>query len=69
MKKYFLRTKENVPYRTVPAETFRIGYWPLSLRLLSRGLCIKILCTDVDKYIILRALSIVLFMPSPANLI
>ena len=28
-KKNFLRTKENVPYRTVPVETFRSGYWPL----------------------------------------
>ena len=28
-KKYFLRTKENEPYRTVPVETFRSGYWPL----------------------------------------
>ena len=27
-KKYILRTKENVPYRTVPVETFRSGYWP-----------------------------------------
>ena len=28
-KKYILRTKENVPYRTVPVGTFRSGYWPL----------------------------------------
>ena len=29
VKKCFLRTKENLPYRTVPIETFRSGYWPL----------------------------------------
>ena len=33
-KKYILKTKENVPYRTVPAETFRSGYW-LALSLIS----------------------------------
>ena len=27
-KKYILTTKENLPYRAVPFETFRSGYWP-----------------------------------------
>ena len=31
-KKNILRTKENVPYRTVPVETFRSGYLPLEIK-------------------------------------
>ena len=30
VKKYILKTKENVPYCTVPVETFWSGYSPLS---------------------------------------